>query len=214
MRGVYTKRFAGAAAAGLIVAAVAAVGGMAASGPDDGSTAGPVPPAVSTAPELLPSTDFRTTNPSAADVAAAKSIASSEGSVRVIVGLRVRFTPEGLLSPAAAAEQVAAIATARQELLAALPASGVKVNSTYDHVPYVALSLSQGALNALLASGRAASLQVDEVASPLDSVSTPIVEGEAEKTLGRTGSGRVIAILDTAARVAVATGESGAHAPR
>ncbi len=197
MRKIHTKRFASAAAAGLIVAAVAAVGGMAAGGPDDGSTAGPAPPAVSTAPEQLPSTDFRTTNPSAADMAAAQSIARADGSVRVIVGLRVRFTPEGVLSAPAAADQVASIATARQELVAALPASGAKVNRTYEHVPYVALSLSQGALNGLLASGRAASLQVDELASPLDSVSTPLVEGEEAKTLGRTGSGRVIAILDT-----------------
>ena len=194
---VHSKRFAAAAATGLIVAAVAAVGAIAATQPGAGSTAGPASPALSTAPEQLPSTDFRATNPSASVVAAAKSLARSDGSVRVIVGLRLRFTPEGQLSAPAAAAQVASIGTARQQLLASLPTSGVKVNRTYDHVPYVALSLSQGALNALLASGRAASLQVDELASPLDSVSTPLVEGEEAKTLGRTGSGRVVAILDT-----------------
>jgi subtilisin len=183
------------AAVAVLSAAVAAVGGLAASGPG-GSTEGAAPPVVSE-PESLPSTDLRNAQPSSADVVAARSIASSRGSVRVIVGLRLLFTPEGQLSDADAASQVAAIASARRQLLASLPASGVRVNQTYDHVPYVALTLSANALSALLAGGKAASLQIDELARAVDSVSTPLVEGTEAKTVGRNGLGKVIAILDT-----------------
>jgi subtilisin len=188
--------------AGLVLAmavgtgALAAVGALAAEGPG-GSTEAPAPPPVESGPEQVPSTDLRNAQPSSADVAAARAIANSTGSVRVIVGLRLLFTPEGQLSEADAADQVAAIAAARRQLLAALPARGVSVNQTYDHVPYIALTLTANALSALVASGRAASLQIDELARLVDAVSTPLVEGTEAKTVGRSGFGKVVAILDT-----------------
>jgi subtilisin family serine protease len=126
-----------------------------------------------------------------------RAVARASGTVRVIVGLRVSFTPEGALPERSRGSQRAAIARASEAVRAALGGTQYRVIHTYDTVPYIALELSPAALARLQASGLAATLQEDTADPPTLDQSTPIIEATEAATVGRDGRGFVVAILDT-----------------
>src|SRR5215217_5610065 len=72
--------------------------------------------------------------------------AEHEGSVRVIVGLKTGFTPEGRLSRSRVAGQRKNIATSRSSVLADLRGKGYRTMRQFETLPYVALELSPEAL--------------------------------------------------------------------
>src|SRR5215203_1023945 len=87
--------------------------------------------------------------------------AQREGSVRVIVGLRTDFTPEGRLSPAQVEDQREAIESAGEGLRSELSGTGYQTLREYETVPYIALELSTEALRAVQNSPRTTTLQED-----------------------------------------------------
>jgi hypothetical protein len=89
-------------------------------------------------------------------------VVAKEGTVRVMVGLCIDFTPEGELTDQQVAKQRAMIAKKRQELIDSLRGTEFQVNRTYDTIPSMALSLSGRALNVLKNSGNVASITEDE----------------------------------------------------
>lgn len=93
--------------------------------------------------------------------------ASSLGSVRVIVQLRVDARSEGELnSPEAVASQRQAIATAQALILRELAGTSYRVVRTYETIPFLALDVSLGALQALDESALVMGVEEDRLASP------------------------------------------------
>jgi hypothetical protein len=74
----------------------------------------------STADQSYPTVDRRSQRAPDGDFARLAATARRDGSVRVIVGLQTRFTPEGVLSGHDATAQHAAIRDARRHVLSAL----------------------------------------------------------------------------------------------
>lgn len=160
------------------------------------------PPVQGAAPSAPPQERFTVldragTEAPATDFDRLRAVAEKRGTVRVIVGLRVAFTPEGALAPAGRTDQRAAIAEATAEVRRAVRGSPHELIHTYDTVPYIALELSGAALDRLEAEGVAATLQQDRADPPALTQSTPIVEAPESASVGRNGGGQVVAILDT-----------------
>jgi subtilisin len=123
--------------------------------------------------------------------------AEREGSVRVIVGLRTDFVPEGRLSRAEVADQRDGIASAQAGLQEHLRGTGYRTLREYETVPYIALKLTPQALRAVQNSPRATTIQED-VAVPADlAQSAPIVQAPTMWANNITGAARTIAVLDT-----------------
>jgi subtilisin len=123
--------------------------------------------------------------------------AGPSGTVRAIVGLQVLFKAEGILRPSQRIAQRARIATARKELLAVVEGIPHRVLRRYKTFPFMALELSSAALEALRDSGRVPEVREERIDHPSLSQSTPLVEATETTELGLTGSGSIIAILDT-----------------
>src|SRR4051812_1369488 len=140
------------AAAALVAAAVGVITSV--------SGGGPKRKAAPTSTERFGTMDWsaKHASPAAFDRLGA---AVSGRSVRAIVGLRVRFTPEGVLSARGVARQRTAIRTATRSVLDALRGTEFATLRTYTVEPYLALRLSQPALDALRRSGLAATVDED-----------------------------------------------------
>ena len=132
------------------------------------------------------------------------AIAAADGSVRLIVTLRMLWAPVSLLSSEVQDAQTETIATRQDALLSSLVGTDHRVVHRYRFIPSMALELGEDGVRALEASGKAARLQQD-VASPVtlgDSV--PLINADDAWALGFEGTGQVVAILDT--------GVEGTHA--
>jgi len=92
--------------------------------------------------------------------------ALSEGSVRVIVQLRLSALPGGQLGSAdAMVAQRQAIAAAQSTVLAGLAGTTFRVIRTYEAIPFLALEVSPDALRALEKSPLVASMEEDRLES-------------------------------------------------
>ena len=121
-----------------------------------------------------------------------------EGSVPIIVHLGVRTMPEGALSGSAAMVQRQGISVAQQDVLTALAGLSHRVRHRYQTLPLLALEVDPVALGRLnTLTGIVSRIDEDELSAPLLAQSVPLVQGNAAWDAGFTGSGRVIAILDT-----------------
>jgi hypothetical protein len=90
--------------------------------------------------------------------------AMREGTVRVIVQLRVSARPEGELgSPDTVASQRQAIAAAQSAVLQELAGAGYRIVRTYETIPFLALEVSPGALHVLGASVLVMGVEEDRV---------------------------------------------------
>ncbi len=137
--------------------------------------------------------------------------AQREGSVRVIVRLRTDFAPEGRLDRTEVAHQRDEIESAQAGLQENLQGTGYQTLREYETIPYIALNVSPQALQAIQRSSLATDIvedrldeafDLDETASKgLDSTnlaqSTPLVQAPTMWASGFTGSGQVVAVLDT-----------------
>ena len=169
----------------IVALLVAAPGAL---GQTDGNQSGP-------SPERSGETGTPADTPGSASEVLQK--AERRGSVRVIVGLRTDFTPEGRLSRPQAEDQRNAIENAGDGLLAELAGTGYQTLREYETVPYVALNLTPAALRAVQDSPRATTVQED-VAVPADlAQSTPKVQAPTMWANNLTGGGKTIAVLDT-----------------
>jgi subtilisin len=152
------------------------------------------PPTIPVPPERPQTVDLTGTRAPAQDFEALKAGGKS---VRVIVGLQARFTPEGALSETAVKEQRAQFDVLRQQLVRSLAGSDHRVVNTFETIPSVALELSPDALASLERSGLAASVEEDALSEPTLAQSTALTEATEATSLGRDGSGQHVAVLDT-----------------
>lgn len=162
-----------------------------------GDAGQPQQQALARANDTLTSIDHRSDVASATEFAELSRIADRKGSVPVIVGLRTRFTPEGLLTSDQRRAQRAATESEARRVLRSIHGTRHRVLRTFRTVPYVALELSSAALAKLQSSRRAASLTREISSRPHLDVSTEIVESNDTTSLGRKGQGQTIAILDS-----------------
>jgi subtilisin len=124
-------------------------------------------------------------------------IARTEGTVRVIVGLRVAFLSEGLISRAAIESQRLRIAQVRTNLLARLPPSSVRSLKTFEFIPFVALEVDLAGLDALRNGPEQASIQEDALLQASLAESVPLIGAPTAWASGYAGAGQTVAILDT-----------------
>jgi hypothetical protein len=123
--------------------------------------------------------------------------AEREGSVRVIVGLRTDFVPEGRLTRSRIADQREAIDDTRAGLRTDLAGTGYRTLREYNSVPYVALTVPPKALRALQRSPLVTSITEDVAFSPALAQSTARIQATTMQSRGHTGAGQTIAVLDT-----------------
>jgi subtilisin len=138
--------------------------------------------------------------------------AQREGSVRVIVRLRTDFVPEGGLDRTEVSDQRDEIEGAQAGLQEDLQGTEYQTLREYETIPYVALNVSPQALQTLQRSSLATDIVEDRLdeandldksssSKGLDSTnlaqSTPLVQAPTMWANGFTGSGQVVAVLDT-----------------
>ncbi|MET0646341.1 MAG: S8 family serine peptidase [Pyrinomonadaceae bacterium] len=124
--------------------------------------------------------------------------AQTAGSVRVIVGLRADFEPEGELPTAAAVEeQRRGISTARETVLARVPLAARNLVKHFETIPYVVLEVDAAGVEALRSSPEVSTVTEDVPIPAALAESTALVGAPAAWTAGFTGSGQTVAILDT-----------------
>src|SRR5262249_37125294 len=125
--------------------------------------------------------------------------AQIEGRVRVIVHLAAPMMPEGLLTDSASVQgQRQGIANTQNAVLGTLAGSSHRMIHRYKTLPFLALEVGPGTL-AILNSQRTLITRVEEdtVAAQMLPESVPLVHAPAAWTVGFTGNGQVVAILDT-----------------
>jgi subtilisin family serine protease len=134
----------------------------------------------------------------AAAVTTLLSEALENGTVRVIVQFAT-VAPLGssLRSAQEAAIHQAAIAQAREDLLASLVNHQVTRVQSFQHLPYVAMTVDEAALEALIGHPAVARIFKDEMHAPSLAESVPLIHADPAHTAGLTGQGWTVAILDT-----------------
>ena len=123
--------------------------------------------------------------------------AEREGFVRVIVGLRTEFVPEGRLSEPEVAKQRQDIAGARADLRADLRATEHGTVRQFETLPYVAMKLSPEALRAAQTSPIVTMIHKDRVLAPALAERGPIVQAPEMWAAGYKGMGQTVAVLDS-----------------
>jgi subtilisin family serine protease len=139
----------------------------------------------------------QTRNPSGPRIPAeALTQARAHGSTRVIVGLDVSFIPEPFLGSAGARSQRASIARAQAAVLRRLV--GVRGSARrFTYIPFLALEADEADLRTLAASPEVTAIEIDQIAAPTLAESTPLIGATRAWSLGFTGAGWTVAILDT-----------------
>jgi len=120
--------------------------------------------------------------------------------VRLIVGVKtdVPFLPEGkLVTPQSVQRQRQTIDKAQRLLLDSLSGFSATVNARYKYIPYIALTVDEAGLEALLDSPLVTGVYEDSLDAPLLDSSVPIVGADDVWAAGYDGSGWAIAVLDT-----------------
>ena len=141
-----------------------------------------------------------TTPPALADLASLQGKASAKGHIRVIVGLRVPFAPEGALAQVERATQRQEIATASRALRARFAAA---VNGrpsavrSYSALPFMALEVTPKELAALTADPMVLSISENVRIRSNLAESGALVRAPEAWAAGFSGAGQTIAILDT-----------------
>ena len=118
--------------------------------------------------------------------------------VRVIVGLRAPFVPEGRLPGRAAVQaQREAIVRAREAMISRLRAGTWTVEHAFESIPFVALQAQPETIDALRSSPDVASVREDRLLAPVLAQSVPLIGAPTAWAAGDTGAGWTIAIIDT-----------------
>ena len=128
-----------------------------------------------------------------------RSKAATASAVRVIVGVRAAFAPEGKLLAADVAQQRSEIARIHSAVLRNNPsftASSGKARA-FKTIPFMALEVNASELEALAAQTEITSIEEDRIAFPTLAQSVPLIGGTAARSSGYTGAGQTVAILDT-----------------
>lgn len=126
--------------------------------------------------------------------------ANADGHVKVIVGLKVPFAPEGQLASSARASQRRDIAAAARNLRARFTDAAKRRPSavrTYSTLPFMALEVTPAELAKLAADPLVASITENRRLRLNLAQSSQLVRAPEAWAAGYTGQGQTIAILDT-----------------
>lgn len=119
------------------------------------------------------------------------------GSVRVVVGVRAPFVPEGRLSAGARAAQRADIHARLASLISRLPPSVATRARAFTTVPFLVAEVDGVTLLQLEQDPDVASIEEDVAVPPTLAESSAMVGATAAWNAGYTGAGWTVAILDT-----------------
>ena len=125
--------------------------------------------------------------------------AETSGAARIIIGLRVPFAPEAALGAAEAGLQRAEIASSQAAVIASVPSLRGKPSTLkqFETIPFMAMEVDASELDALASHPEVISIQEDRIADPTLAQSVPLIGGTTAWASGYTGSGQVVAVLDT-----------------
>jgi len=124
--------------------------------------------------------------------------AERAGNVRVIVRLSVPFTPEGrLANEQSVTSQRHAIDAAQDSALRKLEGTRATVHARFELIPFLGLEVDSEALKALASLPEVIGIEEDVAEPPALASSNPVIGSGVAWAHGLTGSGQVIAVLDT-----------------
>lgn len=124
--------------------------------------------------------------------------AKSKGPVRVIVGVKTAFRPEGLLQNAQLVQfQREGIAQAQESLIAQLMGFNAHSITRFTFIPFIAMELDAAGLTFLQNSPRVSSIEEDLPRPLALAESVPLIGGTVAWASGFSGAGQTVAILDT-----------------
>ncbi|MGE3453724.1 MAG: chitobiase/beta-hexosaminidase C-terminal domain-containing protein [Kofleriaceae bacterium] len=148
-------------------------------------------------PESQPSPEAGV--PSAKRTAATTLIPAlhTRGHVRLIVGVKTEFEPEGKLSLPARFAQRDGIAKAQRTVRDRFPSS-VRFLKSFESVPYLVVNVDdEHGLDALVDDPEISTIEEDALNRPLLNTTTPLIQATNAWANGWTGSGYYVAVLDT-----------------
>ena len=119
-----------------------------------------------------------------------------DGQVSVIVGLNI-VIKSGKLNSSEEKERKTKISKVQDDLLKLLSKNNLKNIKKFQHIPYMAMTVDETTLNALLNSPLVNIVSLDHANPPALDLSVPWIGAPAAWAGGYTGSGQTIAILDT-----------------
>jgi subtilisin family serine protease len=125
--------------------------------------------------------------------------ADESDTARMIVGIRTAFAPEGALSAATVARQRNEIAAMQGKILDRIPSLADKSNKVkrFSTVPFLAIAADAFELEQLVNMPEVISIEEDKPVPPTLAQSIPVVAADLAWSSGYTGSGQVLAVLDT-----------------
>lgn len=124
--------------------------------------------------------------------------ASVKGRVRVLVHLSTTFSPEGRLSsPTAVQRQRDRIRTAQDAVLRRLEGTPARLHGRFQYIPFLALEVDAATLERIEAFPEVAGIEEDVLEKPSLASSNAVIASGVALSLGLTGSGKAIAVLDT-----------------
>lgn len=128
-----------------------------------------------------------------------RQLATEKGSVRIIVGVRAPFAPEGVLSASSVALQRNEIATMQSAVLNKVVSlkKNLTTSKLFAIIPFMAIEANPSELSALAKLTEVTSIQEDRVAAPSDAQSVAVTGGSTAWSMGYSGAGQTIAILDS-----------------
>ncbi len=129
-----------------------------------------------------------------------RSTAQKSGKVKVIVGLRVPFAPEGRLGRTDVRRQrseIAAAATTVKGRFSAAIRRAPGAFRTFESVPFIAMEVTPDELDRLASDPDVLSIVENGLLKLSLAESSPLTEADKAWTAGYTGLGQTIAIIDT-----------------
>ncbi len=136
---------------------------------------------------------------------------AAKGPVRVIVQLSTAFAPEGQLAAVQANEQRQAIGAVQDAVLGKLAGRKVETLGRYQHIPFLALAVDADGLDLLSRLPEVAGIQEDVLQKPQLASANAVIGAGVAWSLGLTGAGQTIAVLDTGVDKTHPYFSSGAH---
>ncbi|MEJ2750042.1 MAG: S8 family serine peptidase, partial [Anaerolineae bacterium] len=120
------------------------------------------------------------------------------GTVRVIVGLNIPFTPEGELAGTQAVDrQQQTIQAAQNQVWQQIAGFNSELVTNFKYIPAMALSVDAAALNKLMSLPEISTIQEDKLSAPTLASSIPVIGADNAWAAGYSGAGQTVAILDT-----------------
>ena len=134
-------------------------------------------------------------------VAALRAKVQARGRVRVIVGLRTddhsgASAQRSFKDAAARAAMVSGVDRVQQTLLVRMSGYSVSSVKRFKYIPYMAMEVDAGALEALAADSEVASIEEDKLLKPMLHESLPLIGAPEAWSQGFGGAGQTVAILD------------------